>query len=42
MAGVITACIALLVMALVAVFAGIVTVVATVSGFSKTPEGDDD
>lgn len=42
MAGVITACIAIGVMAAVAVLAAIIAAVSTVSGYGKATENDDD
>lgn len=42
MAGVITACIAIGVMAGVAVLAAIIAAVSTVSGYGKATENDDD
>lgn len=42
MAGVVTACIAMGVMAGIAVLAAIVAVVSTVSGYGKASENDED
>lgn len=42
MAGVIIACIAVGVMAAVAVFAGIIAAISTVSGYAKAEENDED
>lgn len=40
--GVIIACVAFLVMVCVAVFAGVIAAVSTVSGYAKAEENDED